>query len=401
MLSGFHILAVSHKEVPLDHLPLYGISHTDESDLSARLHQLKEEHQLDELFYLATCNRILFLFHTNQEVDQRIISSFFPDATDYEAILSLNASKAVMYFLQVASSIHSMVVGEREILKQIKDTYELQSGWNLTADNIRLLVQHTIRSAKKVYTTTKIGEKPVSIVSLAVQRLLQKSIGTHNKFLIVGAGSTIQLVLKHLTKKGFNNFSIYNRTLAKAEALASSLSGSVGTLEDLEGHSLDFDAVIACTGATEPTITHDLANQLTGGQIESRIWVDLGMPPDIDSDIAATAGDNYIDIPSLQALASSNIRLRQKEVQKAESTLLDALEAFEDLIYERRIEKAFRTIPTEIKTIKERAFAEVFRKDLESIDADTHSLITKMMDYMEKKCIGIPMKAAKEAAIQR
>ncbi len=401
MLSGFHILAVSHKEVPLDHLPFYGISHTDESDLKARLRQLKEEHQLDELFYLATCNRILFLFHTNQEVDERIITSFFPEASDYDAILSLNASKAVMYFLQVASSIHSMVVGEREILKQIKDAYELQSGWNITADNIRLLVQHTIRSAKKVYTTTKIGEKPVSIVSLAVQRLLEKSIKTHSKFLIVGAGTTIQLVLKHLTKKGFNNFSIYNRTLAKAQSLASSLTGSVGTLEDLKNHSTSFDAVIACTGATEPTLTHELASYLSKGLIDTKIWLDLGMPPDIDSDIALAAEDNYIDIPSLQTLASSNIRLRQKEVEKADSILMDALEAFDDLIYERRIEKAFRTIPTEIKSIKERAFAEVFRKDLESIDADTHSLITKMMDYMEKKCIGIPMKAAKEAAIQR
>ncbi len=400
MLSNFHILTVSHKEIALDLLPGYTVPHADEDELKLQLQKLKRDLELDELLYLSTCNRIVYFFVTEKTVDKSLIRSFFSEGVDISPVKYMQSEACLSYFFQVASSLHSLVVGEREILKQIKVAYDVQSRWRLTGDNLRLAIQHTIRTAKKVYQSTLISERPVSIVSLAVRKLLEKKqINKSSQFLLVGAGATIQLVIKHLSKKGFKNFSIYNRTGQKAVDLAASFEGLSGDLQDLENHALPFDCLIACTGATSPVVTEAIARKLSDSNVGKKIWMDLGMPGDIDPAIMEESGSNAIGIESLRSLAEHNMAYRKKEVKKAEAIIHESLESFESLMYQRRIEKAFQLIPREIKSVKEKALSEVFGKELSSVDEDAQALISRMMDYMEKKCIGIPMKAAKDAVL--
>jgi len=400
MLANFHILTVSHKEVAIDELPKFAMQVSDSDSVLQQLSKLKTEQRFSEIYYLSTCNRILYLFVTDHSIDEEVKARVFNNAQDVSKILHLQGGEALVHLFQVASSIHSLVVGEREILKQIRDAYDEQFTARLTGDQIRLAIQHTIRTAKQVYANTKIGERPVSVVSLAVQKLLKSfDLPKDAQFLVVGAGTTIQLLLKHLTKKGFRNFSIYNRSPDKARVLMQGLIGQHGDLTQLLDHEEPFDCVIACTGSQKPIISLDLARKISGNQVAQKIWLDLGIPPDVDDIIQSKYSDRFIGVHSLQELSKNNLQLRLEEAQKADLIFHEALESFEKILYQRKVEKAFRLIPDEIKSVREKAVQEVFRKDLDALDDQTQDLVIRMLEYMEKKCISIPMKAAKEVAI--
>ncbi len=398
MLSKIHILTVSHKELPLDKVPDYAIAYHDSIELRSSLAYLKNKHNLEELFYLSTCNRVLYLFVTESVIDSEFITSFF-GSNDPGPVKYLTGDQAVFYLFQVASSIHSMVVGEREIITQIRAAYEDQLAWHLTGDNVRMLVQQTIRAAKKVYAATKIGEKPVSVVSLAIKKLLDFNIDISTPLILVGAGSTNQLVIRHLTKKGFKNISIYNRSVEKAESLAAGLNGKTGSLDDLIKHRGDFGCLIACTGSPKPTVTAQIANLISGDKMNEKIWIDLGLPADIDPQIHMRYHERVINLQALQKTAKINLGIRQKEINNANEILEIALSGFKQSMHQRKIERAFKKIPAEIREIKEKALTEVFKNDLDNLDSQSRDVISKMMNYMEKKCVSVPMKAAREAAI--
>ena len=400
MHSLFHILTVTHKELPLADLPAYAIAADSKDDLDKELHQIKEDLGLEELFYLSTCNRILFLYVADLSPSREVLHRFFSNAVDHERICHFSGAEAILHLFQVASSIHSLVIGEREILKQLRDSYEVQSHTNLTGDYIRLAIEHCIRSAKKVYSGTKIGERPVSVVSLAVQKLLRSfKIRSDANFLVVGAGSTVELLLKHLTKKGYQNFSIYNRTATRAKVLMQGLHGTSGDLTALKQHQSKVDVVVACTGSQTPIITMELMQSMVGANLDDIVWLDLGVPTDVDTKICEHYAEKFIGVETLQQEAQNNMQFRMSEVHKAEMLLDEAVHEFQQLVYRRRIERAFRSIPTEIKQIKQRAVEEVFRKDLEMLDDQTQDLMHKMLNYMEKKCISVPMKAAKKVVM--
>jgi len=399
MLSNFHILTVSHKETSLEKLPGYALHAQNEVSLRLALTDLKVILGIDELFYLNTCNRILYFFVAQQRVDDAFVKQFFKESVDHTVILHKEDLECLSYFLHVASSLHSMVVGEREILKQIKVAYDQQSQWDLPSDNIRLVIEHTIRGAKRVYQETSISERPISVVSLAVRKLSEFALTKDTKFVLVGAGATIRLVLKHLAKKGFSHFTIYNRSIEKAQHLAQSVNESAGSLTDLANHSTPFDCLIACTSANKPIVSYELAKHIANDEIAQKIWIDLGMPGDIERKVLDASSNRSIDLQTLQEVARENLEVRLGETQKAETILELALTSLSEALYRRKIERAFQLIPTEIKSVKQKAYAEVFHKELEAMDEDTQALIFRMMDYMEKKCIGIPMKAAKEAIL--
>ncbi|NND06085.1 MAG: hypothetical protein HKN87_06880 [Saprospiraceae bacterium] len=398
MLSNFHILTISFKETSLEDLANYAIQGQGDA-LRLELLKVREQLKIDELYYLHTCNRILYFFSTEDPVDQNFVKQLFGNSVDYSTILHKQDLDCLSYFLHVASSLHSMVVGEREILKQIKVAYDQQAKWGLTSDNMRLVIEHTIRGAKRVYRETSISERPISVVSIAIRKLAEFSLGKDARFILVGAGTTIRLVVKHLTKKGFNQFTIYNRSISNAQRLAEEVEGSAGSLVDLANHRSPFDCLIACTAATDPIVTYELASQISNQRVKEKIWIDLGMPGDIERSLLSQCADGAIDLQTLEKLSEGNLKVRLDEVQNAESVLDQMLTELTDALYHRKIERAFQLIPAQIKSIKQKAYAEVFQKELQSIDPDAQELITRMMDYMEKKCIGIPMKAAKEAIL--
>jgi glutamyl-tRNA reductase len=268
----------------------------------------------------------------------------------------------------------------------------------LTGDWIRLGFQQALLGAKSVYANTKIGDKPVSIVSLAIQKMLNAHLSKDARILLVGAGQTNQLVSKFLQKHHYNNVTVFNRSLDKAQKLASGFDGEGLTLDELYNYDKGFDVLIVCTGATTPIITEKLFSQLCQNNTDRKVIIDLAIPNNVTNEVARSEQVEYIEIEGLRNLAKVNLAFREQEVGKARVLLQSFLDEFPFVIKQRQLEIAMSAVPKEIRAVKSKAINEVFHKEVAQLDDSARALLEDMLTYMEKKCIGIPMKAARELA---
>ena len=167
----------------------------------------------------------------------------------------------------------------------------------------------------------------------------------------------------------------------------------------MSAYDKGFDCIIVCTGAKEPIITSTLYQKLLSGDDSKKVIIDLAIPHNVADDVIHQFNVHYIEIEGLRNLAKENLSFREQELHKAKDLLKDYIFEFPTHLKQRQLELAMRQVPQAIKAIKQKAMEEVFRKDLETMDDSTKALIDKMLTYMEKKCISIPMKAAREAVI--
>jgi glutamyl-tRNA reductase len=409
-ISIYKAITITHKTSNLKEISDYVVMENNDN-LQELLHELKESFGLEELLYLSTCNRVLYLFTTPKKINRaftkRFLSAINPifqsknsDKRIDEEVLTFQGIKAVNHIYEVAASVDSLVVGEREILRQLREAYQQSQDWKLTGDNLRLLMRYVVTGAKKVYAQTRIGEKPISVVSLAVQKMLASKFPRRSRILLIGAGQTNNLVSKFLVKYQYQNVTVFNRTFEKAEKLAARFpNGRAFPLDELAHYREGFDIIIACTGSIKPLITNDLYADLLNGEATHKMVIDLSIPNNVDRTIAETHDVNYIEIEDIRQMAKVNLGFREREVTNAKAIITEELNEFDILFQHRQIELAMREIPVQIKEVKIKAINEVFKKELANLDEETIDLMERMMTYMEKKCISIPMKMAKEIAI--
>ena len=407
MLEGYKILTVTHRDIHVKEISNYVLQVTDFEAGSEKLRALMKSFSIDEIMYVATCNRVMYFFYTEKELDKNFSFRFFqqvnPKLTPNDLFLLpkkikyFTGKKALNHLNEVAASVDSLVVGEREILRQLRESYETSRVAGLTGDKIRLAMQSAVAGAKKVYGETRIGEKPVSIVSLAIKEMMKMNLPEDARILMIGAGQTNRLVSNFLIKYQFRDVTVYNRTLENAAQLAATMSGRADTLDNLPNHKGGFDCLIVCTASTEAVVNADLYGKLLNGETDKKIVIDLSIPYNVDKDVFEKYDAHHIEIDGLRALAKENLSFRQKEVTIAKDMLVQNLNEFHVIFQERKLALAMRHVPTEIKAIKAHAMNTVFRKKMDLLDDESRAIVEEMMTYMEKRCISIPMQAAKEA----
>jgi len=410
MLDSYKVITVTHKRINLKNISDFVVHPSDDQPIADRLHELKGMFQLQEVFYLSTCNRVLFLISVDQDLGYDFVRAFLtavnPSLSSTilahieDSVSLYQGLDAVKHLFEVASSIDSLVIGERQILGQLREAYEFCRKEELTGDRTRILMDAAVQAAKSVYSQTKIGDKPVSVVSLAIRKLLNTGLPKSARILLVGAGQTNELVAKFLAKHQYDNVTIFNRSLDKARTLAETVDGKAFSLEQIPDYHGGFDCMIVCTGSKRAIIDLQRFQYLLGSERNKKIVIDLAIPHNVEQEVIDTFNPTYIEIEGLRHLADENIAFREKEVQRARELLKDMIEGFPATIKQRQLEIAMRAVPSEIKAVKAKALNEVFRKDLDSLDETTLALVERMMTYMEKKCIGIPMKAAREIHAQ-
>ena len=405
-MKNFKIIALTHKIAELNEI---GRFHLDTSIQEQTLSLLKQAEGLDELMYLSTCNRVEFLFVTAKRINKKFLTSFFtqfnPSFTAEEIsnasmkALVFEGEEALKHLFNVASSIDSLVVGEREIITQVRNSYETCLKQGLCGDVIRLVIKKTIETAKKVYTQTKIAGKPVSVVSLAYRRLKELNVLADARFLIIGAGKTNTAMAQYLKKHKFGNFTVFNRSYPNAEKLASDLRSKAYSINELWGFTGGFDVIITCTGAAEPVITKEIYHSLIGQDIQKKIIIDLALPNDVAPEVVKTYPVNYIEIETLKTIASENLKERQKELKACNIIITQALAEFRQIFKTRMVEKAMKDVPQKVRSIRELAVSTVFAKELSTLDGQSKEVLDKILSYMEKKYISGPMKMAKDIII--
>lgn len=406
-LDSLYIVAFTHRNIPVAEI---GKLHIEADHQKERLSALKEALGLGELMFLSTCNRVEFMFTTEKAVDFNFLNLFFdvlyPKSVDSDRFrFASNADifrgiDAVSHLLSVASSVDSMVVGEREIITQVRNAFELCRKNELTGDLIRIVLRHTIETAKKVYTETNIARHPVSVVSLAYHRLRDMNVPLDSRILIIGAGVTNTNMGRFLKKHGFTNFHVFNRTLEKAEKLARDLNGVALPLKDLASFDKGFDVIIACTATENHLISPETYTNLLRGENDRKIVIDIAIPQDLAPEILEKYNVTHISVEVLQKISNENLKSRSKEIQHVEDILSEALFEFKRIYQIRSVELAMREVPNKVKEIKSAAINEVFKNEVSSLDDNSREVLEKILGYMEKKYMSMPMIMAKEILIK-
>ncbi|MCE3227654.1 MAG: Serine carboxypeptidase [Bacteroidetes bacterium] len=406
-MDTFKVISFTHKNLPLE---LLGKLHLSPEEQTTLLGALKINFELDELMYLSTCNRVELLVNTNSEISRVLIKELclFINSrlTNFDVdTLTENAEvyyemDGVEHVLKVASSLDSLVVGEREIITQVRKAYDFCNMLGLTRDFLRLLVKQTIETAKEVYTNTDIARNPVSVVSLAYRKLREQGMRTDSRIVFVGSGETNAAMANYLQKHKFANFTVFNRTLENAEKLAKVLKGKALPLTELTNFDKGFDVLVVCTSSNKHVITKEVFEKLNQGEISKKIIIDLSLPSNVDETILETNKKIVlININSLKEQAETNMQLRKKEVDKCEQIIRSKAEEFNWLHKERRIELAFGEIPKQVKAIKELAINEVFVKEINSLDDQSKEVLDKVLAYVEKKYNAVAIKTAKNVLL--
>jgi glutamyl-tRNA reductase len=374
-----------------------------------KLRQVKEQFQISEIFYLATCNRVEFVIVTDQVVDtaytERFIETLNIGVCDhYMGVFLKGASiyedqQALNHLLRISCSLESLIVGEKEILPQLRKAYDSCREAGLTGDFLRMVMNCVVKAAKEVYTDTNISKNPISVVSLAYRKLRDMKLCTNARILIIGAGETNFNISKYLQKHKFSNFAVFNRTLSKAQQLAADLNGEAFELADLKNYHKGFDAIITCTSSVEPIITPELYTILLNGETDKKTIVDLAVPNDTAPEVLAQFAVNFIEVHSLNEVAKKNMQERYDELVHAEVIIEQNITEFTTMLKQRRIELAMRQVPEKIKEIRNMAMNTVFVDEVQGMDEQSREILEKVINYMEKKYISVPMIMAKDILI--
>ncbi len=402
-LKNIKVIALTHKMADLTTI---GRFHLEESAQAERLREIKSTLGWSELMYLSTCNRVEVIFVSDGaitvELKQNIITQFIPELSIQEVdgivpqLESYEGLDAVRHLFEVASSLDSMVIGEREIITQFRKSYESCQKAGLTGDKIRLVTNQTVETAKRIFTETQLCTRPVSVVSLAFKALSDSHLPENARVLMIGSGTTNRNMARFLTKAGHKNLHIFNRTLANAEQLVKEVGGKAYSLSELENYTDGFDVIVTCTGSAHPIITPEVYQSLLQGELGQKIVIDLAVPADFDNTISNIFPVKLINVASLKPISEANLKARETEMVVCVDILNECLVKFRSLSRERKVELAMQEVPKMVRDIKHRAIQEVFAKDIAKMDDETRAVLEKMMEYVEKKYISGPIKLAKE-----
>ncbi|CAD5281313.1 glutamyl tRNA reductase [Alteromonas sp. 38] len=318
-------LGINHKTAPV--ALREKVAFTPDSLVEA-LASLRKVDGVDESVIVSTCNRTELYVNTQHETATALLawlSNFHHVEVDEIANNSyvLAADDAVKHIMRVASGLDSLILGEPQILGQVKQAFGDAKHSGMINTEFDKLFQHTFSVAKRVRSETEIGANAVSVAYAAVQ--LAKHIFAElpkRSVLLVGAGETIELVAQHLKEQGVTCLAVANRTISRAEALAEKLDASVYTLSQVPEHLKDFDIVISSTASQLPLIGKGMVEKALKQRRNMPMFlVDLAVPRDIEAQVNEL-GDAYLyTVDDLQHIVQKNLQNREQAALEAEKLI--------------------------------------------------------------------------------
>jgi glutamyl-tRNA reductase len=296
--------------------------------LSDALRDLTSAGHATEAAILSTCNRTEVYFEGG---DSKAVAEWLaevhglPAATLLPYVYTLQRDKTVTHAFRVASGLDSMVLGEPQILGQMKHAVRAAETAGTLGFVLNRLFQRTFAVAKDVRTQTDLGSASISMAAAAVklaERIFHSISG--QRLLLVGAGEMIELAAKHFLAKGPHSMTVANRTLGRGRDLASRLGAEAITLNELPGRLPDFDIIVTCTASQRPIIGKALLERVIRKRKHAPVLiVDLGVPRDVEAE-AADFDDVFLySIDNLQAIVQENLQIRREAVAHAERMIAD------------------------------------------------------------------------------
>jgi glutamyl-tRNA reductase len=396
------VFGVSHKTAPIEVREALVFPRDTIIDTLTRL---RADAGLQEAMILSTCNRVEVYARAADESAPDAVAAFLstfhgrPTGEIAKLGYCLQESAAVQHAFRVAASLDSMVVGEPQILGQVKEAYRAAEEAGTLGSLLNALRNRTLAAAKRARTETGIGANAVSVSHVAVE-LARKIFGDlrDKNVLLVGAGKMSELAARRLVQGGARATVVVGRTLERADALAAALGGRAAPLDTLRAELAQADIVISGTGAPGTVIQQaDVEAARSTRRGRPLFLIDIALPRDVDPAVRKLAGVFLYDLDDLRAVSESNLRERRKEAVAAESMVdkearefLDwqkSLDAVPLLVELRRRGDEIRR--QEIEKVRGRLGALTPEQEA-AVDAATSAIVNKLLHA--------PTVALKEAA---
>ncbi|PCK31012.1 glutamyl-tRNA reductase [Pseudoalteromonas piscicida] len=371
--------------------------------LTEALHQLQHSSQFKESVIVSTCNRTE-IYCSLESADPQALLGWLSEFHNIEqqdltenVYVHMNQD-AVNHLMRVACGLDSLVLGEPQILGQIKQAFSTAKQHQAIQPTFERLFQKTFSVAKQVRTETDIGASAVSVAYAAVN-LAKHIYGQLDKtqVLLIGAGETIELVAKHLSQHNPKSITVANRTIERAQNLAKEVGGSVISLAQLPDALPDADIVISSTASTLPIIGKGVVEQaLKKRRHKPMLFIDIAVPRDIESQVAELDAAYLYSVDDLQAIVNENLASREQAAVEAQQIIDARTQEFSEWqrsLHSVDVIRQYRQSAQEIKN-------ELVEKALNQLQSgkDADKIIIELANKLSNRLTHAPTRAIQEAA---
>ncbi len=386
------VIGLNHKTASIDLRERMAFA---EDQMETALHQVKSLPSLRENMILSTCNRVE-IYAAVRETEKAVLdlkhflSQYHrvPLKEFEKNLYSFMGEEAVKHIFRVASSLDSMVVGEPQILGQIKSAYEMAVESKTSGIILHRLLHRAFHVAKRVRTETKIGDSAVSVSSVAIE-LAQKIFETLEKktVLLIGAGEMCELAARHLVSGGVEKVWVTNRTYERAVALAQEFNGEAISFDEMNQGLKKVDIVISATDSPQYLIWHDqMAKVIKERKQKPIFFIDIADPRDIEPSVGDIENVYLYNIDDLKKVANENIKDRGKEAKKAEAIVQDEVIKFVNWYHSLEVTPTIVALRNKFEEIRRKELEKTFSlhpnlsdKEKKSLEALTSAIINKIL----------------------
>ncbi len=397
---NFRLIGVNHNTAPVEVRERLAIP---ESRLPEALKRLVKHPGVDEGLILCTCNRVELLARTrNGSAD---LHGFLQDYFHLEAsalqphLYDYSEADAIRHLFRVAASLDSMVVGEAQILGQVKEAYATARAVGAVHSQLDLLLTRAFAVAKRVRTETAVGSSAVSVASVAVE-LAKKIFGTlqGKHVYLVGAGKMSELAARHLQAHGAASIFVANRTYERAQQLAAKFNGEAIHFSEIYNTCDRADIVISSSGAPVAIFRREHGEMfLSRRKNRPMFFIDIAVPRDVDPEMNKLDGIFVYDIDDLQQAVTSHVADRQKEAERAESIINTEVERFQARLQTLEVVPTIVSLQDHIETIRQAEIDRV-RGRLGALSPEQELAIDALTRGIVKKIMHTPISTLKTAA---
>src|SRR4051812_48439733 len=393
------LVGVSHKTAPVEVRERLAFN----SDaLRSALTALVGRKQVREAIILSTCNRVEVMA---ESPDDALIREFLCDFHHIPAdsvakhIYSLKNADAIRHVFRVAASLDSMMVGEPQILGQVKEAYRIAADAGTVGMNLNALMNRAFAVAKKIRSETGISQSAVS-VSFAAVELARKIFGdlSGKTVMIIGASKMGELAAKHLKRNGVSSVLVTNRTFERAVELAKVFEGAAVPFEHFTDHMDRSDIVISSTGAPHFIIGKTLAEQIMHRRKNKPMFfIDIAVPRDIDPTVNEIDNAFLYDIDDLQQVIDANLKERLKEASRAEEIIDSEVQAFCHKMQSREVVPTIVQLRDTVEKLR-RDEIERNRRHLKDFSPQQLEALEQITKSMLNKILHVPIEELKKMA---
>jgi glutamyl-tRNA reductase len=399
-MSQLTILSVNHQQASITVREQVAFSASTLSDELLKLNAIKG---IEACVILSTCNRSEIIALSSHADTQSLLSHYLAkthqisleNLTPY--LVYFEGNKAFNHLCQVATGLNSLVLGEPQILGQLKEAYQQSKLTTTLNKTLEKIFQHTFSVAKKVRTETQIGSSPVSVAYCAV-KLSEKIFTDLSKqsVLLIGAGEMIELCAQYLYQKGVRKITVANRTLENAQKIATLYQANAVNLKQFSKIVPQADIIISSTAASVPIIGKGLIESALKKRKHRPIFMlDIAIPRDIEPEVGQLNDVYLYTVDDLQQVVNDNIGIRKQEKALAQKIINQQTEVFNNWLEKHPNEQLIKTYQIKANDVK-KSLVDKALTDLEKGEDASH-LIQKLADQLTNKLMHNPFQNIKQA----